>query len=81
MVSDAEFNILVEDIQADHAILDKLVAERKRQMTQAEIAKRIRTSVSSVASFESELSKPKLSMIRKYARALGLKVHVEIKPE
>ena len=78
MVSNEDFDILVEDIKADHAILDRLVAERKKQMTQAEMADRLCVSLYAVSSFESEMSKPKLYMIRKYARVLGLKLTVEI---
>lgn len=64
------------DVTADHAILDLLVAERKKVMTQVSMADAMGVSVSSVASFEAEASNPWLSMIRHYARVLGLTVGV-----
>lgn len=64
----------IEDVKASHAVLDTLVAERKRTMTQATMADAIGVSISTIANFESEMSNPKFSMVQRYARVLGLKV-------
>ena len=54
-------------------------ARRKSELTQEELARRIRTTKSAISRIENHAEDIKLSTIEKVAKALGKKIVVEIK--
>src|SRR5262245_15250519 len=51
---------------------------RKRRWSQAELARRIDTTQSSVSEFETGQSEPRLSTLERYAEATGFELEVRI---
>lgn len=73
------FNALEEEYTALHAILD---ARQTAGLTQAEVASRMGTTVSAVsrleASLRSEKHSPSFATLRKYAKACGKKLLIQM---
>src|SRR3954471_22399015 len=74
------------DAQAEEfALLDELLrARRKAGLTQAEVAARMGTKTPAVARLEagggSRRHSPSVATLRKYARAVGCRVEIRLKP-
>lgn len=64
------------ELVEDHAeLVSRLAAERKRLgLTQAEVAERMGTTAGKVDEFEKLDSDPRLSTVRRYAMAVGLRL-------
>lgn len=63
-------------VDADTALLRALVKMRKsRGLTQDQVAERMMVSQPAVAQFERYDANPKLSTLRRYALAVGARVH------
>lgn len=75
----AELNALAL-AQAEIDLLSDLVAMRRAKgMTQEQVAAEIRRNKSAVSRFERLDSDPRLSTVRRYARAVGADIEVRVK--
>lgn len=72
-----------ESLVSDHAeLMRKLVAHRERhKLSQAIVAERMGVSQPSVAKFERYDSNPTLSTIRRYALAVGVRLHTLVEDD
>jgi transcriptional regulator with XRE-family HTH domain len=71
----ASYKLARQLTRADHQLLVRLIQTRvDRGISQAEIARRMGVSQPSVAAFERYDNDPKLSTIRRYAHALGVRI-------
>lgn len=70
----------LEDIDDEFKIYEELIKARlKSGKTQKDVAKLMHTSVSAVGRLESaNILNPTLSTLRKYAKALGLKLQLKL---
>lgn len=77
---DPEVAAAFEDAQARTALLDHLVAARKRLsgQSQAQIAALMETTQSAVSDLESGGTDPRLSTLQRYARATGHRLNVSL---
>ncbi len=67
--------------RSDREFLDELIAYRRRELTQAEVAERMGVSQSAVSQFEAGDRDPQLSTVRRYALAIGVMVkHRVVEP-
>jgi len=65
----------------DYALLEALIAKREEMgLTQADLARKIGVSQQAISKFERMDADPKLSTIRRYALAVGLKISHEVRP-
>lgn len=65
----------------DYALLEALIAKREEMgLTQADLASKIGVSQQAVSKFERMDADPRLSTIRRYALAVGLKISHEVSP-
>jgi transcriptional regulator with XRE-family HTH domain len=68
-------------LEEEFSLASQLIEARSRAgLTQAEVAQRMGTSQSSVASLESGAAKPSLSTLRRYANATGTTVKIKLEP-
>ncbi|GLW52387.1 helix-turn-helix domain-containing protein [Kitasatospora phosalacinea] len=76
-VTDPEVARASEDAEILMNLIQSLVIHRKRcSLTQKDVAKAMETTQSAVSEFERLAGDPKLSTIMRYARAVGMKIHV-----
>lgn len=80
LLGDPEVAAAFEDAQSRSEIIDRLVSARLSppRETQRAIAKRMETTQSAVSELESGETDPRLSTMQRYARAVGLKLIVEV---
>ena len=72
---DPQFPQLIEEARQRRELLQKLAALRiSAHITQAVIAKRIKTSQPAVARMEAGIIDPRLSSIQRYAASVGKRV-------
>ena len=65
----------------DYALLEALIAKREEMgLTQADLARKIGVSQQAISKFERMDADPRLSTIRRYALAVGLKISHEVTP-
>jgi len=65
----------------DYALLEALIAKREEMgLTQADLARKIGVSQQAISKFERMDADPRLSTIRRYALAVGLKISHEVAP-
>lgn len=74
-----------DKLEDEFQLLREIVIAKKRaKCTQAEIARQMGTHASAVTRLESSLGNgkhsPSLNTLRKYAKALGCKVEIRLKP-
>lgn len=66
-------------VDAHFRLLEDLVnLRKKRGLSQAVVGERMGVSQPSIASFEAYDSNPTLSTIRRYALAVGARLHIEV---
>jgi transcriptional regulator with XRE-family HTH domain len=69
----------VEDAEQRELLIDKVVRLRKESgMSQAEVARRMNTTQSSVSEFEKATVDPRISTLQKYVRAIGSRIDFQI---
>lgn len=67
-------------MQSEYDIAKQLITERlKAKLTQKDVAKKMKTTQSVVARFESGAQRPSLKTIQSYAKALGKTVEIRFK--
>jgi transcriptional regulator with XRE-family HTH domain len=65
----------------EYALADTLIHARTRaKLSQAELAKRMSTSQSTIARLESGTAKPSLSTLERFAKATGTRLRVTLEP-
>ncbi len=72
----AEYDRLEPEVALAHELIR---ARTKAGLTQAQVARRMRTSQSAVARMESANGLPSMSSLVKYARAVGRKIDFRLK--
>lgn len=75
-----EFKRAYEDIQPKYAVIRAILnARMKRGLTQAQLARRVGTTQSAIARFESGGGNPTLDFLSKVSYVLGKRIHVIMK--
>lgn len=70
-----------EDLQPEFAIVQAIIDGRvKKKISQEELAKRMGTGQAVISRLENANAKPSLSLIKRLADALGLKVEIHFTP-
>jgi len=81
-MKDPAFRAEYERLEDEFALLDEILAARKAAgLTQAQIAERLGTKQSSIARLETGLTSgnlPSMSMLKKYAEAVGKKLQIKL---
>ena len=71
------YDALEEEFALAHALIQ---ARAKADLTQADVAERMKTTQSAVARLESGSSNPSIALLRKYAAATGSDLKIELLP-
>lgn len=70
-----------EDLQPEFAIIQALIdARAKKKLSQEELAKRMGTGQAVISRLENANASPSLSLIKRLAHVLGLKVELHFRP-
>ena len=70
------------ELQPEFAIIRKIIEARiKRGMTQAELAKKMKTRQSAISRLESGRANPSLSFLKRLAEALNFRLEIRFLPE
>ncbi|MBI2338687.1 helix-turn-helix transcriptional regulator [Candidatus Daviesbacteria bacterium] len=70
-----------EDLQPEFAIVQAIIDARvKKKISQEELAKRMGTGQAVISRLENANARPSLSLIKRLADALGLKVELRLTP-
>lgn len=78
---DPEFRKAYAALEPEFAVAQQLIAARNRAgMSQAEVARRMGTTQSSVARLESGQRLPAMNSLRRYANAIGHRLEVRLVP-
>lgn len=78
ILADKETKAIYDSLEAESILIDSLIKLRiKKKLTQAEFAKRLKTTQSAVARLESGKANPRLSSLVKIAHALGMELRLE----
>lgn len=81
-MADPKFRKEYEKADAEFEIVEKLIRARTGAgLSQLQIAKRLKTTQSAVARLESGSISPSLLTLRRYAKATGNRLQVELRPE
>ena len=76
-MKDPEFRRVAKEMEPEYQLARSLIAARiKRKMSQATIAKKAGTNQASISRLETGDSKPSLSLLRRVARALDVRLMV-----
>ena len=82
MLSNPKVKAEYDRLEEEFALLDEILAARKAAgLTQAQIAERIGTKQASIARLETGLTSgnlPSMTMLKKYAAAVGKKLQVRL---
>ena len=83
---DPEFKAAYDELETEYALFRELLkARQKAGLTQAEVAKKMRTKPPAVTRLETALAdnrhSPTLATLMKYAQAVGCKLEVRLVPE
>jgi ribosome-binding protein aMBF1 (putative translation factor) len=80
-MADKEFQQAYEEADSDYRVVETLIRARERAgLTQADVAKRLHTTQSAIARLESARSAPRITTLRRYARATGSVLVLDLKP-
>ncbi len=82
LFKDLEVKKAYEDLQPEFAIVQAIIDARvKKKISQEELAKRMGTGQAVISRLENANAKPSLSLIRRLAHALDLKVELHFTPK
>lgn len=80
MMRDPKFRRAYEEIQPKYAVIRAVLdARMKRGLTQAQLAKRVGTTQSAIARFESGAGNPTLDFLTKVSDSLGKRLVVQVR--
>jgi len=69
-------------LEPEFALASLLIEARSRaNLTQAQLAEKMRTSQSTIARLESGKAKPSLSTLERLAKATGMRLKISLEPE
>lgn len=81
LMSDSGVKKAYEDLQPEFAIVQAIIDARvKKKISQEELAKRMGTGQAVISRLENANAKPSLSLIKRLANALNLKVELHFTP-
>lgn len=81
LMSDPGVKKAYEDLQPEFAIVQAIIDARvKKKISQAELARRMGTGQAVISRLENANAKPSLSLIKRLADALDLKVEINFTP-
>ncbi|MBI3289844.1 helix-turn-helix transcriptional regulator [Candidatus Microgenomates bacterium] len=81
LMSDPGVKRAYEDLQPEFAIIQALIDARvKKKLSQEELAKRMGTGQAVISRLENANASPSLSLIKRLANALDLKVELKFTP-
>ena len=79
LMQDPEFQEEYERIDEEYSLIESLVRARtEANLTQGQLAKRLGTTQSAVARMEGGRVSPSIATIRRYARATGKRLEIEL---
>jgi len=82
LMKDSEVAQAYLELQPEFAIIRKIIEARiKRGMTQAELAKRMKTRQSAISRLESGRANPSLNFLKRLAQALNFRLEIRFLPE
>lgn len=82
MMQDPQFAEAYEDARSLAGLREHLVSLRKDQrVKQSEVARRMGVSQSTISEFENSASDPRISTLQRYARAICMKLAIEVRPQ
>jgi len=82
LMEDPEVSQAYLELQPEFAIIRKIIEARiKRGMTQAELAKRMKTRQSAISRLESGRANPSLNFLKRLAQALNFRLEIRFLPE
>jgi predicted transcriptional regulator len=77
--ADPSFRRVYDELKPEFAVARQLIAARTQAgLSQAEVARRMGTTQSTVARLESGLRLPAMSSLQRYASAIGRKLEVRL---
>lgn len=80
MLADPENKKIYDELGPEFELLEKLILARsKRKITQAELAKKMRTKQSAISRFEQGKYHPTLDFYHRLSDALGVEMKVTIR--
>jgi transcriptional regulator with XRE-family HTH domain len=71
------YEALAEEFELASVLID---ARERAKLTQAELAKKMRTSQSTIARLESGAGKPSISTLQRFAEATGTRLRLTLEP-
>ena len=79
---DSKYLKTYEDLEQEFAVAKSIIEARTRLgLTQAQLAKRMKTTQSVIARLESGKSKPSTTTLKNLARATGTRLEIRLIPE
>ena len=79
LMKDPEFRREYDALQPEFEIAEQIIKARiKRKISQAELARRMKTGQAVVSRLEGANGSPSLSLLKRLARALGIKLQLTI---
>lgn len=79
---DPEYVAAYDALEDEFALANQIIGARARaNLTQAELAERMKTSQSSIARLESGRSRPSVSTLERLAAATGSKLRLVLEPD
>ncbi|MGF9563218.1 helix-turn-helix domain-containing protein [Neorhizobium sp. JUb45] len=82
LMANPEFRAEYEKADAEFSLIEALVRARSNaNLSQAELAKRIGTTQSAIARLEGGGVSPSLSTLRRYAKATGSRLEINLIPQ
>lgn len=80
LMKDPEFRKEYDALEPEFALIHSIIEKRlKKEMTQAQLAKKIGTKQSAVARLESGTSNPSMAFLSKVASALDARLQIVLK--
>lgn len=81
LMADPKVKKAYDDLQPEFAIVQTIIDARvKKKISQEELARRMGTGQAVISRLENANAKPSLSLIKRLANALGLKVEIHFTP-
>lgn len=82
LLSDPETENEYEELRPQYEIISQFIKVRNEQgITQQELAKKTGIRQSNISRFEGGNYNPSLAFLERIAKGLGMKLHIELRPE
>jgi transcriptional regulator with XRE-family HTH domain len=81
-MKDPEFKKGYDALEEEFALAELFINARvKAKLSQAQLAKRMQTTQSTIARLESGKARPTIATLKKFAKATGMEVHITFVPK